>query len=141
MSITTNALAIGWTRDRQGRVTKYHLRPVCNCITTFCGGGIRIRRPGWATQLPMYSSNSDKTSVRVGKSTHTVEKTTHTLEKTTHTVVLSPLNWGGQQTLLGASDGLCRTLKSNYYKVSVANVLAPKERMNNLACSILIRYD
>lgn len=38
MSITTNALAIGWTRDRQGRVTKYHLRPVCNCITTFCGG-------------------------------------------------------------------------------------------------------
>ncbi len=50
-------------------------------------------------------------------------------------------NRGGQQTLLGASDGLCRTLKSNYYKVSVANVLAPKERMNNLACSVLIRYD
>ena len=34
----TNALAIGWTRDRQGRVAKYHLRPVCNCITSFCGG-------------------------------------------------------------------------------------------------------
>lgn len=34
------AKAIGWTRsgDGFGRVTKYHIKSVCNCITSFWGG-------------------------------------------------------------------------------------------------------
>ena len=33
--------AIGWTRHGSGKgdVSKYHIKDVCNCITTFCGGG------------------------------------------------------------------------------------------------------
>jgi hypothetical protein len=34
--------AIGWTRSASGRgdVTRYHLKNVCNTITSFSGGGI-----------------------------------------------------------------------------------------------------
>lgn len=33
---------IGWTRSGSGRgdVIRYHLKPLCNTITSFCGGGI-----------------------------------------------------------------------------------------------------
>lgn len=32
---------IGWTRSGSGRgdVIRYHLKPLCNTITSFCGGG------------------------------------------------------------------------------------------------------
>lgn len=38
-AMVTNAKAIGWTRatDRRGRVLRYHLRTICNCITRFAG--------------------------------------------------------------------------------------------------------
>lgn len=41
---TPRAKAIGWTRsgDGFGRVTKYHIKTVCNCITSFWGG---VQRP------------------------------------------------------------------------------------------------
>ena len=34
--------AIGWTRSGSGRgdVISYHLKDICNCITSFVGGGI-----------------------------------------------------------------------------------------------------
>lgn len=31
--------ALGWVRDRKGKVIKRPLRDICNCITTMCGGG------------------------------------------------------------------------------------------------------
>jgi len=33
--------AIGWTRHGSGKgdVSKYHIKDVCNCITSFAGGG------------------------------------------------------------------------------------------------------
>lgn len=33
---------IGWTRSGSGRgdVTRYHLKSVCNAVTSFVGGGI-----------------------------------------------------------------------------------------------------
>lgn len=33
---------IEWTRSSSGRgyISRYHLKRVCNTITTFCGGGI-----------------------------------------------------------------------------------------------------
>lgn len=32
--------AIGWVRDRKGRITKRTFKDVVNSITTFAGGGI-----------------------------------------------------------------------------------------------------
>lgn len=46
----TRTLAIGWTRshDPHGRVTRYHLRTVSNCITSFISGGAtKTHAPGW----------------------------------------------------------------------------------------------
>lgn len=33
------AKAIGWVRDSKGRVLRYTYKDVCNCVTTFVGGG------------------------------------------------------------------------------------------------------
>ena len=49
--------AIGWTRHGSGKgdVSKYHIKDVCNCITTFCGGvDLRTQPPAWLTLHRMY---------------------------------------------------------------------------------------
>ena len=51
----TRTLAIGWTRshDTHGRVTRYHLRTISNCITSFIsGGGYKDPRTGMANTKP-----------------------------------------------------------------------------------------
>ena len=30
---------IGWSRDAVGNVVKYHLKDICNTLTSFLGGG------------------------------------------------------------------------------------------------------
>ena len=30
--------AIWWIRDRKGKIIRYNIKDVCNCITTFSGG-------------------------------------------------------------------------------------------------------
>lgn len=49
-----NALAIGWTRghDRQGSIKKYHLKTICNCLTSFCGRGFKDQRTGMCNTAP-----------------------------------------------------------------------------------------
>ena len=47
--------AIGWSRQRFGRgnVEKYHLKDVCNTLTTFCGGsGFKDANTGMANTSP-----------------------------------------------------------------------------------------
>ena len=47
--------AIGWTRHGSGKgdVSKYHIKDVCNCITTFCGGaGFKDTTTGMANTTP-----------------------------------------------------------------------------------------
>ena len=58
---TPRAKAIGWTRsgDGFGRVTKYHVKSVCNCITSFWGGTKTHGRDS-ATPHPMSSLSSDR---------------------------------------------------------------------------------
>lgn len=59
----TRTLAIGWTRSHEphGRVTRYHLRTVSNCITSFISGGAtKTHAPGWRTPSHMSSSNTFK---------------------------------------------------------------------------------
>ena len=29
--------AVGWVMDSKGKVVRYSLNDVCNCLTTFCG--------------------------------------------------------------------------------------------------------
>ena len=37
---------IGWSRDAVGNVVKYHLKDICNTLTSFSGGvNSRIQRP------------------------------------------------------------------------------------------------
>ena len=31
--------AIGWIRDRKGKIIRYNIKDVCNCITPFGAGG------------------------------------------------------------------------------------------------------
>jgi hypothetical protein len=51
---TPRAKAIGWSRsgDGFGRVTKYHIKSVCNCITSFWGGGYKDPRTGLCNTTP-----------------------------------------------------------------------------------------
>lgn len=37
-SVIMRAKAIGWVRDKKGKVLHYTYKDVCNCLTTFCGG-------------------------------------------------------------------------------------------------------
>lgn len=51
--MATNAKAIGWTRDRNGRVLRYHLRNHANCITQFAGlGGYKDKATGMNNTTP-----------------------------------------------------------------------------------------
>lgn len=48
------AKAIGWVRDSKGKVVRHTYKDVCNCLTTFCGGGITTLRQEWAILPRMY---------------------------------------------------------------------------------------
>lgn len=45
--------AIGWIRDRKGKIIRYNIKDVCNCITTFSGGsGFKDPDTGMANTSP-----------------------------------------------------------------------------------------
>ena len=45
--------AIGWVRDRKGKVIRHNYKDVCNCLTTFCGGsGFTDPQTGMANTTP-----------------------------------------------------------------------------------------
>jgi hypothetical protein len=49
------AKAIGWTRSGEGKgeVKRYHFKDVCNCLTTFCGGGyFKDKKTGLCNTTP-----------------------------------------------------------------------------------------
>lgn len=52
--------AIGWTRYGSGKgdVSKYHLKQICNTITSLCGGGIESKM--WKDVCPCIRMNDYK---------------------------------------------------------------------------------
>lgn len=56
MEMVMNAKAIGWTRatDPRGRVLRYHLRTISNCITQFAGtrGGYKDKETHMCNTSP-----------------------------------------------------------------------------------------
>ena len=46
------AKAIGWVRDAKGKVIRHTYKDVCNCLTTFCGGGHTDPKTGMGNTTP-----------------------------------------------------------------------------------------